>query len=54
MEGFTPFSALPGGTLIGLWASLVWIANGRRIAGILGGATRELLKTADLSWFMAH
>ena len=35
MEGFTPFSAVLGGTLIGLWASLMWMASGR-IADIVG------------------
>ncbi|AMK25996.1 YeeE/YedE family protein [Sphingomonadales bacterium 56] len=39
MEGFTPYSAILGGALIGLSAALLWIANGRiaGISGIVGG-----------------
>lgn len=39
MENFTPFSALIGGGLIGLSASLFLVLNGRiaGISGILGG-----------------
>ncbi|MDO9635386.1 MAG: YeeE/YedE family protein, partial [Thiobacillus sp.] len=35
MEGFTPWAALAGGTLIGLAALLLLLCNGR-IAGISG------------------
>lgn len=40
MEHFTPYSALLGGALIGLGASLLLLADGRiaGISGILGGA----------------
>jgi len=40
VEHFTPYSALLGGALIGLSASLLLLASGRiaGIAGILGGA----------------
>jgi uncharacterized membrane protein YedE/YeeE len=39
MQNFTPWSALAGGALIGLAASLLLVANGRvaGISGILGG-----------------
>jgi uncharacterized membrane protein YedE/YeeE len=39
MQNFTPWSALAGGALIGLAASVLLIANGRvaGISGILGG-----------------
>lgn len=39
MEGFTPYSAILGGALIGLSSALLWIANGRiaGISGIVGG-----------------
>jgi uncharacterized protein len=45
MEGFTPFSAIVGGALIGLSASFLWIANGRiaGISGIVGGVAGGLL-----------
>ena len=38
MENFTPLSALAGGVLIGLSASLLWLTTGRvaGISGILG------------------
>lgn len=35
MDHFTPYTALAGGSLIGLGAALLWIGNGR-IAGISG------------------
>ncbi len=39
MENFTPYSALAGGVLIGLAASVLLIANGRiaGISGVMGG-----------------
>ena len=35
MSGFTPWSSLAGGALIGASASLLWLVNGR-VAGISG------------------
>lgn len=50
MENFTPFSALIGGALIGLSASLLLILKGR-IAGISGIVNGVLLpQTGDLGW----
>lgn len=50
MHNFTPWSALAGGALIGVAASLLLIANGRiaGISGVLGG----LLSPArgDIAW----
>ena len=39
MDSFTPFSALAGGSLIGLSAALLLVINGRiaGVSGILGG-----------------
>ena len=53
MEGFTPFSAIVGGALIGLSASFLWIANGRiaGISGIVGGLLRP--RMGDLMWRVA-
>ena len=50
MEGFTPFSAIVGGALIGLSASLLWIANGRiaGISGIIGGVLAPVRD--DVAW----
>ena len=50
MEGFTPFSAIVGGALIGLSASLLWIANGRiaGISGIVGGVPAPV--RGDVAW----
>lgn len=50
MEGFTPFSALLGGALIGLSAALLWIANGRiaGISGIVGGVLAPA--QGDVAW----
>ncbi|MCA9569470.1 MAG: YeeE/YedE family protein [Myxococcales bacterium] len=53
MEGFTPLSALAGGALIGLAASLFLYANGR-IAGISGVYSGLLHpKAGDIAWRMA-
>ncbi|HEX7852067.1 MAG TPA: YeeE/YedE family protein [Sphingobium sp.] len=50
MEGFTPYSALLGGALIGLSAALLWIANGRiaGISGIVGGVLAPA--RGDAAW----
>jgi hypothetical protein len=50
MEGFTPFSAILGGALIGFSASLLWIANGRiaGISGIVGGVLAPV--HGDVAW----
>src|SRR3546814_10172246 len=50
MEGFTPFSAIVGGALIGLSASLLWIANGRiaGVSGIVGGVLAPV--RGDVAW----
>lgn len=50
MEGFTPWAALAGGTLIGLAALLLLLCNGRiaGISGILGGSLDP--KRGDLLW----
>jgi uncharacterized membrane protein YedE/YeeE len=50
MEGFTPWAALTGGTLIGLAALLLLLCNGRiaGISGILGGSLEP--KRGDLLW----
>ena len=50
MEGFTPFPAIVGGALIGLSASLLWIANGRiaGISGIVGGVVAPV--RGDVAW----
>ncbi|PTT87441.1 YeeE/YedE, partial [Pseudomonas sp. HMWF031] len=45
---FTPFSALAGGALIGLAASVLVVANGR-IAGI-SGLLGSLLERNDSAW----
>lgn len=50
MTGFTPYSALAGGALIGLAASVLLIGYGR-IAGISGIAGNLLLgKAGDRAW----
>jgi uncharacterized protein len=53
MEHFTPFSAAIGGALIGLAATLLWVANGRTagISGIAGGVYP--LRRGDLWWRIA-
>src|SRR3546814_12172193 len=50
MEGFTPYSAIVGGALIGLSASLLWIANGRiaGVSGIVGGVLAPV--RGDVAW----
>lgn len=50
MEGFTPWAALIGGTLIGLAALLLLLCNGRiaGISGIMGGSLEP--KRGDLLW----
>lgn len=50
---FTPFSALIGGALIGLSASLFVLLNGRiaGVSGIIGGLLRP--KRGDLAWRIA-
>lgn len=50
MHDFTPYSALAGGALIGLAASLLLVANGR-IAGVSGIATGLMSRTrGDVAW----
>lgn len=54
MENFTPYSALAGGILIGLSASLLMLLNGR-IAGI-SGMVRGLImpeSLAEFNWRLA-
>jgi uncharacterized protein len=50
LENFTPVSAALGGTLIGLSAVLLWLANGRiaGISGIVGGLLTP--QTRDVGW----
>ncbi|APR79353.1 Putative transmembrane protein [Minicystis rosea] len=50
MSHFTPFSALIGGLLIGLSASILLLFNGRiaGISGILGGIV--IPKPGDVAW----
>ena len=53
MEHFTPWSALAGGALIGLAASILLMLNGR-VAGIsciVGGLVRP--RAGDTAWRMA-
>ena len=51
-SAFTPGSALAGGALIGLAASVLWLVNGRvaGISGILGGLLR---RPGDRGWRIA-
>jgi uncharacterized membrane protein YedE/YeeE len=53
MENFTPFSALIGGALIGLSASLFLVLNGRisGISGILGGLIPS--HRGEIGWRLA-
>ena len=53
MEHFTPISASIGGLLIGLSATLLWIANGRiaGISGIVGGLWTA--RAGDVAWRIA-
>lgn len=50
MSNFTPLSSFAGGTLIGVAAALLLIANGRiaGISGIVGGLLRK--PSADTPW----
>ena len=50
MEGFTPVSAIAGGALIGLSASMLLYFNGRiaGISGVYSGLLRP--KAGDLGW----
>lgn len=50
LEGFTPWAALAGGTLIGLAALLLLLCNGRiaGISGIMGGSLQPA--RGDLLW----
>lgn len=52
-QAFTPFSALAGGALIGLAASILIIVNGRiaGISGITGGLLRP--QAGDIGWRVA-
>lgn len=53
MENFTPLSALAGGALIGLSASLLWLTTGRiaGISGILGSLLGP--EKGDAGWRLA-
>jgi hypothetical protein len=53
MENFTPASAAIGGLLIGISATVLWIANGRiaGISGIVGGLLTARLD--DIAWRVA-
>lgn len=50
MHNFTPWSALAGGALIGIAASLLLVANGRiaGISGVLGGLLAPV--RGDVAW----
>ncbi len=50
MDNFTPVSALAGGALIGLAASIILLFNGRvaGISGIFGGLLRPV--AGDIGW----
>lgn len=54
MENFTPVSALLGGALIGLSASLLLLLNGRMagISGIMNGLFLAP-KKGDLAWLVS-
>ena len=53
MDAFTPVSALAGGALIGLAASLMLVLNGRiaGISGVFGGLLRP--RAGDIGWRVA-
>jgi len=53
MDNFTPFSALAGGSLIGLAAALLLLLNGRiaGVSGILGGIVG--VGVAEAAWRVA-
>ena len=50
MEHFTPVSAAIGGVLIGISATMLWLANGRiaGISGIVGGLWKA--RSDDITW----
>ena len=50
MEHFTPVSAAIGGVLIGISATMLWLANGRiaGISGIVGGLWKP--RSDDITW----
>jgi uncharacterized protein len=53
MDHFTPISAILGGLLIGLAATLLWLANGR-IAGISGiVGSLPFVRPDDRGWRIA-
>ncbi|MDP2715322.1 YeeE/YedE family protein [Rheinheimera sp.] len=52
MENFTPFTALIGGSLIGLGALILFVFSGR-IAGISGIAGAALFSREGRSWRLA-
>lgn len=49
---FTPVSALVGGALIGIAASIMWLFLGR-IAGVSGIVSRALFRASDRDWRIA-
>jgi len=53
MEHFTPGSAAIGGILIGISATILWLANGRiaGISGIVGGLWSP--RSDDIAWRVA-
>jgi uncharacterized membrane protein YedE/YeeE len=53
MEHFTPVSAAIGGVLIGISATMLWLANGRiaGISGIVGGLLTA--RSDDIAWRVA-
>lgn len=53
MDNFTPFSALAGGSLIGLAAALLLLINGRiaGVSGILGGIAGA--RAGEAAWRVA-
>jgi len=53
MEHFTPVSAAIGGILIGISATMLWLANGRiaGISGIVGGLWKP--RSDDITWRVA-
>ncbi len=53
MDNFTPFSALAGGSLIGLAAALLLLINGRiaGVSGIIGGVVRA--SVGEVAWRVA-
>ena len=54
-QHFTPWTALAGGALIGLAASLLILANGRvaGISGIVGGLMQRKPARLDIGWRVA-